>query len=72
MAKDKTTLREFITELEKLADNGKNDNIPVVYLDADDVCYDIGWYGIKEVYPQEEIDECNPIHGQKCLVIQMC
>ena len=69
--KDSTTLREFINRLERLSENGKYDNIRVVTMNYDDKCYDIGWYGVDDVYPQEEIEEDNPIHGEKCLVIQM-
>ena len=69
--KEKTTLREFINNLERLSENGKYDNISVVTQDSDDECYNIGWYGIEDVFPQEELYENNPQNGEKCLVIQM-
>ena len=69
--KDFTTLREFINILEKLSDDGKYDNIHVVIMNNDDECLDIGWYGIDDVYPIEELEENNPQNGEKCLVIQM-
>ena len=71
MAKEKTTLREFIYELEKLSENGKYDNLRVMTMDSDDECYDIGWYGIDTMYPQEEIEENNPQNGEKCFIIQI-
>lgn len=71
MKKEKTTLREFINYLEELSDHGKYDDIRVVTMDSDDECDDIGWYGFDTVYPQEEIDECNPQNGEKCFVIQL-
>lgn len=69
--KDSMTLREFINSLERLSENGKYDNIRVMTQDYDDKCYDIEYYGIEEVFPQEELDEDNPVHGEKCLVIQI-
>lgn len=69
--KDSTTLREFINSLERLSENGKYDNIRVVTMNYDDECSDIGWYGVDDVYPIEELEECNPQNGEKCLVIQM-
>lgn len=69
--KDSTTLREFINELESLTENGKYDNIRVVTMDNDDECYDIGWFGFDTIYTREEIEECNPQNGEKCLVIQI-
>ena len=69
--KDSTTLREFINSLEKMSEDGKYDNVRVVTMNYDDECYDIEWYGVDDVYPKEEIEENNPIHGEKCLVIQM-
>ena len=69
--KDSTTLREFINILERLSENGKYDNIRVVTKDYDDKCIDIGWYGVDDVYPIEELEECNPQNGEKCLVIEM-
>ena len=69
--KERTTLREFIDKLEKLSENGKYDNVSVVTQDYDDECYDIGWYGIEEVFLQEELEENNPQNGEKFLVIQM-
>ena len=71
MAKGKTTLREFINKLEKISDNGKNDNVRVVTMNYDDECFDIEWYGIDNVFPQEELEEGNPQNGEKCLVIQI-
>ena len=71
MTKGKTTLREFINKLEEISDNGKNDNIRVVTMDYDEECIDIEWYGIDNVFPQEELEEANPQNGEKCLVIQM-
>jgi len=69
--KDSTTLREFINILEKLSENGKYDNIRVVLMNNDEECIDIEWYGIDNVFPQEELEEMNPQNGEKCLVIQM-
>ena len=68
---DFTTLREFISELEKLSENGRNDNLRVVLKNNDEECYDLNWYGIDYVYPIEEIEENNLIHGEKCLMIEV-
>lgn len=65
------TLRNFINSLERLSENGKYDNIPVLIMDYDDVCVDIEWYGIDTIYPQEEIEDNNPKNGEKCLVMQI-
>lgn len=59
-----TTLRPFIEELEKLSENGKNDNLPVFCMNSDDDCYDIAWFGIETVYTR--VEGCDP-----CLVIQI-
>ena len=69
--KDFTTLREFISELEKLSENGRNDNLRVVLKNNDEECSNLNWYGIDYVYPIEEIEESNPIHGEKCLMIEV-
>lgn len=69
--RDSTILRGFINSLKKLSENGKYDNIRVVTMNNDDECLDIGWYGIDDVYPIEEVEENNPQNGEKCLVIQM-
>ena len=69
--KNGTTLREFIDKLEKLSENGKYDNLRVMTMDYDDECYDIGWYGIDTMYPQNEVEENNPQNGEKCLIIQL-
>ena len=69
-SKDKTTLRQFINKLEKLSDGGKNDDLEVMTLNYDDEAYPLGWFGIDTYYPQEEIDENNPVHGTKCIMIQ--
>lgn len=66
-----TTLREFIQGLEELSDNGKNDNLRVVLKNNDEECYDLNWYGIDEVYPLNEIEDNNPIHGEKCIIIDI-
>lgn len=66
-----TTLREFIQGLEELSDNGKNDNLRVVLKNNDEECYDLNWYGIDEVYPLDEIEDNNPIHGEKCIIIDI-
>ena len=63
-------LRELINELEKLSENGKNDNIKVALLDYNDIAQAIGWIGIDTVYPTEEIEECNPQNGEKMVLIQ--
>ena len=67
----KTTLREFINELEKLSDGGKNDNLEVGVLSyydeefcpLENVCVD-------EYYPKEELDTDSPEHPTKCIMIQ--
>ena len=69
--KEYTTLREFIQDLEKLSDNGKNDNLRVVLKNNDEECYDLNWYGIDEIYPLDEIEDNNPIHGEKCIMIDI-
>ena len=71
MNADSYTLREFINKLEKLSDNGKNDNLKVGLMDYDDEVQSIGWMGIETVYPQEEIEESNPQSGEKMFVIQL-
>lgn len=69
--KDFTTLREFISELERLSEKGRNDNLRVVLKNNDEECSDLNWYGIDYVYPIKEIEENNPIHGVKCLMIEV-
>lgn len=69
--KEYTTLREFIQGLEELSENGKNDNLRVVLKNNDEECYDLNWYGIDEVYPLDEIEDNNPIHGEKCIMIDI-
>lgn len=71
MEKEYTTLREFIQGLEELSDNGKNDNLRVVLKNNDEECYDLNWYGIDEVYPLDEIEDNNPIHAEKCIMIDI-
>lgn len=68
--KNNYTLREFINELEQLSDGGKNDNLEVVVLNYDDEFFPIGWFGIDEYYPKDELDENNPQHPTKCIMIQ--
>ena len=67
---DKTTLREFINELEKISDGGKNDNLEVGIQNSDDEFCPIGWFGVDKYYPTEEIEEENPQHPTKCVMIQ--
>ena len=67
---EEVTLREFISSLEKLSDNGKNDNLKVMLHD-DDGARPLGWYGIDTVYPFGELEECNPMHGKKCILIDV-
>lgn len=50
MAEGKTTLRDLINELEKLADKGNNDNLPVMLMDNDEDCYDIGYIELTMVH----------------------
>jgi hypothetical protein len=71
ITRDTTTLREFIQSLEELAENGKNDNTPVLLRNFDEECYDIGWFGFDTVYPPDEVEECNPQNGTKCLIIDI-
>ena len=68
--KDKYTLREFINELEKLSDGGKNDNLEVGVQGYDDIFFPVQWFGVDEYYPKEELDEDNPQHPTKCILIQ--
>lgn len=70
MENKKATLREFITELEKLTENGKYDDVPVCIDDMDDNARPIAWYGIDDCYPLEELEENNPQHPTKILLIQ--
>ena len=67
---NKITLREFINKLEKLSDGGKNDNLEVGVQNSDDEFCSIGWFGVDEYYPLEEIEENNPQHPTKCIMIQ--
>lgn len=67
---DKTTLREFISRLEELSDGGKNDNLEVGVQGYDDEFCPIQWFGVDKYYPIEEIEENNPQHPTKCIMIQ--
>lgn len=65
------TLRDFIKSLERLSENGKYGDVPVLVTHCDEYCVDIDRYGIDDIYPLYEIEDGNPINGKKCLIIQM-
>lgn len=49
-------LRELINQLEKLSDEGKNDNLDVLMVDRHDMCSSIKKIYISKFYPFEEKD----------------
>lgn len=68
---EKLTLREFINELEKLSEGGKNDNLEVLVKSTDEELLSISWFGIDHYYPIEEIEDMNPQHPTKCVGIEI-
>ena len=64
------TLREFINELEKLSDGGKNDSLEVGVLSYDDEFCPIEYVGVDEYYPKEELDTDSPEHPTQCIMIR--
>ena len=70
MTDKNTTLREFINMLEELSEGGKNDNLEVGVEYNDEEFRPIQWFGVDEYYPSEELEENNPQHPTKCIMIQ--
>lgn len=64
------SLREFITKLESISGNGKNDNLRVVLRDSTGECRDIGWAGIDKIFLlKDAVPDC-PLGEEDCVMIE--
>lgn len=64
------SLREFITKLESISGNGKNDNLRVVLRDSNGECHDIGWAGIEKIFLwKDAVPDC-PLDEEDCVIIE--
>lgn len=64
------SLREFITKLENISENGKNDNLRVILRDSNGECRDIGWCGIEKVFLWKDAVTDGPLGEEDCVMIK--
>jgi len=64
------SLREFITKLEGISENGKNDNLRVVLRDSTGECRDIGWAGIDKIFLWKDAVPDSPLDEEDCVIIE--
>lgn len=65
------SLREFITKLEDILENGKNDNLRVVLRDSTGECRDIGWAGTEKVFLWKDAVTDGPLGEEDCVMIKL-
>lgn len=65
------SLREFITKLENISENGKNDNLRVILRDSNGECRDIGWCGTEKVFLWKDAVTDDPLGEEDCVMIKL-
>ena len=65
------SLREFITKLEGISENGKNDNLRVILRDSNGECRDIGWCGIEKIFLWKNAVTDGPLNEEDCVMIKL-
>lgn len=65
------SLREFITKLEGISENGKNDNLRVILRDSNGECRDIGWCGIEKIFLWKDTVTDGPLDEEDCVMIKL-
>lgn len=65
------SLREFITKLEDISENGKNDNLRVILRDSNGECRDIGWCGIEKIFLWKDTVTDGQLDEEDCVMIKL-